>query len=163
MSLASVIDAITRLGDRVAANSGGAAKTTTALPAVGTLGMSGFTPTVTLAEVVDPKDFFRISGVIVVDTPTANVYYGDPQSLLGRGGVATRQTFPLDCVGGVGANGKTVQLPPLIAGLSSKAGATISVAGDPGYIKATVSLQNAAPTFISASSSITLLTRYHYG
>lgn len=166
-ALDAVLAAIQALGAKI--NSmGGDAKRVTATAGTGNFGLLGFNPVVNLPEAADPKDFYRVSGVMTVDTLTAEIYHGLystntswPQIKPGAG-TKVRQVFEIHGVGGVSANGLQVQLPPFQIALTAIEGAATSVStGDSQYNTKYARIQPTYPTYVS--STLTLLTRYHYG
>lgn len=166
-ALDAVLAAIQTLGSKISAGSGDA-KRVTASAGAGTFGLLGFNPVVNLPEAADPKDYYRVSGVMTVDTLTAEFYHGLYSTNTGwpqikpAAGTKLRQVFEIHGVGGVTANGLQVQLPPFQVALTAIEGAVTSVStGDSSYSTKILRVQPSYPTYVS--STLTLLTRYHYG
>lgn len=153
-----VIEAIAALQTKLSSISVNSGSSFTVTPALGTLGISGANPIVTLAEAVDPKDFFRCSAIVSVDMVIHHIQsWSGEQSGLFPVSRTVRKVYTVDGVGGVGIDQKTVVLPPIPL-LTAFSGTTIGAGGGTGVVWS----EFPGTTLVVASSSLQLLTRYHH-
>lgn len=166
----NIATALTALANSVTALRGlvSAQPSTKATAMSGKFSLASGTGVITLGAVADPKDFVRLSGTYTVDETIradASAQVSQYSTSISNKDVVRRRVFVFDEVSAVGVDGVTCKLRPIPAGTTvpDLASHTVSVDTSTGAVAGFLAMKAPpAPTYALVSSSLTLVTRYHY-